>query len=419
MSGFRLTRRPVRAALIGMLPMVVVGVLPAQVRWADTLTQADDGILTTLRLMTVSPTFLYGGRGGAEAWVQEIVWAVLFLGLLLSAGRCVTRRIAGPFSRPAVLGIAAVVFAPAANLLVLLVLDVPRFLTEPALRGITLSEALHAAQRDAAHAMVIAMAGAVTALLALSAADAEEYASRAPSGAGPWDLLRFALFRARETLLQRIGGTLLSTCGAMLVLGLSGSQTAEDLVAFLVARLSAGGLHADIQIQQVTAAVVDSLPGTDSPQVDPAVYVFAGPWAWQCFAIMFAACYFSVRSYPDVRPGSVTTLLATWFGYTLGAVVYAFVLAVPPELARQDSGLTSREGLGLLITSGGLQHALLAAPFAAGVLACCRLAYGRLRAMSSATRPHEDGLDETKPDPASRSGDRVVGPQEKVPRPPG
>ena len=103
---------PLRAALAGLVTMVVVAALPAQIDWADRLGHPEL-FGDRLRFLTVSPTLLYTERSGWPAYLTELVWAALFLGLVLAAATVFGRATADDWTRPVVVALVLPVVAHA------------------------------------------------------------------------------------------------------------------------------------------------------------------------------------------------------------------------------------------------------------------------------------------------------------------
>ena len=408
---------PVRAALCGTVLAEIIAVLPAQIRWADAagLRGADpDDTLLALRALTVSPTLLHGVRTGLTAAVHEAAWAVLFLGLLLSAAHLAARRSARPPARPLVFALALMTFAPLANLAALLVRSLPQLAFEPALRGMNLARLLDDAQEQSAHAAVLALAGIIAVVACEARLSARRKHANAPSaddrttdpavpdgaepgsdGNGPVPArspLRQQLLSLRgpeETLRRRIGATLLAVCCAALFLKLLTSDAAEALLRWPAGALCAYATAPGPCAEALASTVTTSPPGeAEAPQ--GVLLVHATVYALQGFALSFAVPYFVLRAQRDVRNTPAATLLAVWAAYTTGAVTYGAVLDQATGLA---FGFTPTVA-GLLIPPSALGHTLLAAPFVGAVFALgtwIRARLGTARRRDGSTPPETAG----------------------------
>lgn len=367
---------PVRGAALGMLLVMAVGALPQQIRWADGVGGAP-GPATEVRLLTVSPTMLYGDRTGMSALLHEAWWAVLFLGVLLAMSWG-TARVARARARPFVLCVALVTFAPVANLAALALINVSRIGDQPIRRGESLNGLLLDAQSGAAHAVVIAVAGACVVYVSHAAYLRAHLDARAsPAQASARHVLEM-LRGPSSTLWRRIGaGIGLAACAGVSLRLLTSDAVREALTPFARPACAVSTIP-DVCTERLATTVFQTLPGY-TPVLDPLAFTYARLYAFQAFLVLFALTYVLLRAAPGVTRHPLMTMLAVWHSYTWGAVAYAVVLGQAVVLGA-SSGTTPADHLALIVSPRGLTHALLAAPAVAVVLAAVTWASQRLRA---------------------------------------
>ncbi|MET9349153.1 hypothetical protein [Streptomyces termitum] len=363
--------RFVRAAPYGVLAGIVLSALPAQIRWADEIGRVGSVSepLDKLRFLLVSPTLLYGGRAGASAFLHEVLWAVLFTGVLVLGARALAVRAARPPVRALLFCWSLPFLAPVAHLLALYALELPALVTDAARRDTSLSQLLWSAQASSAHAMVLGVLGAVAAF-AVWKPD--------PSPDVPTDLRslpRAALLFMRgpmETLWRRIGVTCAASCAAVLLL-------------FLVPSL--GG-------DLLAGSVFPPAPGNAAYTTLSGIFLFyVRLYAAQGFLLAFALPFFVLRALDGVRTGPASALLVGWSAYVLGAFVYGGV-AEAGVLAGQRLPVRPDTLHELLLPPASLEHSLLGAPVAGIFLALCSWAAGRV----SAARKRNIRPDGVRPD---------------------
>ncbi|WP_053202237.1 hypothetical protein [Jiangella muralis] len=377
-------RHPIGAALAAMLPLLVVAALPAQVGWAERL-GAPERFGDRLRFLTVSPTLLFGERSGPPAYLLELLWAALFLTLLLAAAWRLATAVADDWTRPFVLLPALTVLAPVANLAALLVVHAGGLTTDATGRGAALARLLTDAQNASAHVMLVGLAGGLAVLLT----HAERLWPRGDDGT-PLVNRETALTVLRgplPTLWRRIGVALLAAALAVPAMSVAGDVVAA--VAEPVARLwCAGSPPGNACVPALTG-----LAGAEPVQLshlllDPGRERLLRIYTVQVFLLVFAVAYFQLHAQP-LRHRPATTLLVVWFAYTAAVVAREGVVDASLDIA-DEPGLPGL--LGLLLPPGGLASTLLAAPavavtFAAGHALVTRLRRGRQPSQPGVTSP--------------------------------
>lgn len=367
---------PVRGAALGMLLAVAVGALPQQIRWADGV-GATPGPATGIRLLTVSPTMLYGDRTGMSALLHEMWWAALFLGVLLAMSWG-TARAARTRARPFVLCVALVTFAPVANLVALALTNAARIGDQPIRRGEYVERLLLDAQSGTARAVVIAVVGACVVYFSHAAYLRAHLEARAsPATASARHVLEM-LRGPGSTLWRRLGTGVALAAGAAVSLRLFTSDIVREALMPFARPACAVSTFPDVCAERLTTTVFQTLPGY-TPILDPLAFNYARLYAFQAFLVLFTLTYVLLRAAPGVTRHPLMTMLAVWHSYTWGAVAYAAVLGQAVVLGA-SSGVTLADHLDLIVSPRGLTHALLAAPVVAVVFAAITCASQRLRA---------------------------------------
>ncbi|TDD98077.1 hypothetical protein [Jiangella asiatica] len=357
--------RPLRAGLAGILSMIMVGALPAQVTWADAL-GSPEALGDRLRFQTVSQTLLYADRSGWPAYLVEALWAAVFVGVLLAAVWLLAVVTADEWTRPVVVAVALPLFAPLANVVALVVTNVGdlAFDTE---RGENLLQVMADAQNAAGHVMLVAFAGA----LVVGVVHADRLWERGPDG---------EVVVSRRTLLLLLRGpmdTLWPRIGVAVVAALAGyvaMRVAPELLSRgfePVARLWCLGERGEAGcVRSLVGTVGDGPPDLAALVLDSGRRWFLRLYALQVFLLVFALAWFQLRTQP-LRTGPATTLLAAWLAYTLAVVTHVGVL---------DAGLGAQDQpgpagvLGLLVPPSGLASTVFTAPVVAAGFAAVHAA---------------------------------------------
>lgn len=374
-------RNPVVLLTVPLTVILVhaLGVLPAQIRWADTHvppTQAE-GLagstaepLDALRLLTVSPVWRLGEAAGIEALLTEAVWTGLFTLLLLAASTVFTGRTDRGAYRTLRASVPLVVLAPLAGLAALLVTRLPLFLREqpqlesskkfssPVHAHPPLAEVLRDAYQIAPHTVLLGLSAAGV-LLAVKGA--RWCTSAHAPGARRAALLLLALLRGpARTVWRRIGETVLVTGTATTALHL---LTSPDLAKAVRPLLD--GRCSGFCANELTAALLRPRPRLRpySEDVEIITETFLRPWAYECFALLFALTFFVLRSLPGLRtrpmPARVLFLLC------LAGFIAGSVAANTSLLLYTDTlfGAEPRHTFpGLILHSPGMHDALYAGP---------------------------------------------------------
>jgi hypothetical protein len=373
----------VRTALAGMLVLLVVAALPSQIDWADRLDRAEL-LGDRLRFLTVSQTLLYSDRSGWPAYLTELLWAALFLGLVLAAASAFGRATADEWTRPVVVALVLPVVAPAANLVAMVLVQAGGLTTDAASRGERLARILLDAQNAAGHVVLVALAGSLLVL----ATHADRLWPREPDGtvrvtaASALTLVR----GPAGTVGRRIGLALLTAAVAYLAMLVAGDVLAT--VAEPIARLwCAGSPTGDGCARGLTGIV-----GTEPTQpgdvlLDQGRAGLLRIYAVQVFVLVFALAYFQVHIQP-LRRRPATTLLAVWYAYTLAVVAHEGVVDAGVGFADQP-GLPGV--LGLLLPPSGLATSLFAAPAVAAGFAAVH-ALLRRRRREAQPQPSQPGV---------------------------
>lgn len=392
---------PLRAALVGMVPMLVVAALPPQIRWADTVGTTDPpSTPDRLRMLTVSPTLLYSERSGLAALLVELVWAAVFLGVLLAAAWAVAVRTgddgasdspAGASdarasgdavvshgapagrARPFAVVLAMPAFAPLAGLVGLMATNVGRLSFDPIERGWHLHQLLVDAQGAAAHLLLVSLAGSLVVFVAHAdmllplGEDGQPQTGRAA--------LLVVMRGPMATLWPRIGTALLAALGGLVALWVLPDLMASASGPF--ARLWChGGQAAESCASQLEWPVGTGLTDLSLIIFDDAQANLSQLYAYQSFFLVFAIVYFQIRTQPLLRSHPITTLLTSWLAYTCGVVMYEVITDVFLNV-RDQAGLTLL--LEVLIPPPGLGYAMLAAPVVAVLFAAVHALVGLAR----------------------------------------
>ncbi|RIQ20540.1 hypothetical protein [Jiangella rhizosphaerae] len=362
---------PVRTALAGIVAMLVVAALPAQIDWADRLGQPER-FGDRLRFLTVSPTLLLTERSGWPAYLTELAWAALFAALLVAVSWRLATAIADDWTRPVVFALALPVLAPLAHLVAQLLVHAGGLATDAVGRGERLERLLGDAQQASGHVMLVALAGAVLVLVT----HADRMWPREPDGTVrvTGATLLVLLRGPASTLGRRIGLAVLAAVVAYLAM-----TVVPDVLGAAfepVARLwCAGGPPGDGCAGNLVRSVGEAPVDPSDVVLDDGRARLVRIYAVQAFLIVFAVGYFQVHAQP-VRPRPATTLLAVWYAYTAAVVTHEGVVDAA-------LGLTDEPGvpgvLGLLLPPDGLAHALLSAPAVAVAFAAVHALAARLR----------------------------------------
>lgn len=362
---------PVRAALAGLVAMLVVAALPAQIDWADRL-GSPERLGDRLRFLTVSPTLLLSDRSGWPAYLTELLWAALFLALLVGVSWRLATAIAADWTRPVVLALALPVLAPLANLVAMLLVSAGGLATDAAGRGDRLARIIIDAQQASGHVVLVALIGT----LVIVATHGDRLWTRDSDGTvRVTGATALVLLRGPAgTVGRRVGLAVLVAAVAYPAMLVAGDVLAAGFEP--VARLwCAGAPPGDGCARGLTVLV-----GTEP--TDPAVVLFDQGrgrllriYAVQVFLLVFALAYFQVHTQP-VRRRPATTLLAVWYAYTLAVVAHEGVVDAGVGVA-DEAGLTGV--LGLLLPPSGLTTTLLAAPAVAAGFAVVHALLARVR----------------------------------------
>ncbi|MFJ8751943.1 hypothetical protein ACIREO_21820 [Streptomyces sp. NPDC102441] len=379
-------RNPVGLLTVPLTAILVhaLGVLPAQIRWAETHVSPKraEGLpggtlepLEALRLLTVSPVWRLGEAAGGEALLTEAVWTSLFALFLLAASTVFTGRTDLGVYRTLRACVPLVVLAPLAGLAALMVTRLPLFLREqPQLEsskfsspvhGYTpLTETLQDAYQIAPHTALLGLSAAVV----LLAVKGTRWCTSAHApGARRATLLLLALLRGPvRTVWRRIGETVLVTGTATTALHL---LTSPDL-AKAVRPLLDGRCSSRFCANELTQALLRPRPRLfpHSEGVEILTETFLRPWAYECFALLFALTFFGLRSLPGLRTRPMRAralFLLCLAGFISGSV------AANTSLLLYTDALFGAEPLhtfsGLLLHSPGMHDALYAGPATAFV----------------------------------------------------
>ncbi|SDU71563.1 hypothetical protein [Jiangella alkaliphila] len=370
---------PLRAALAGLVTMLVVAALPVQIDWADRLGRPEL-FGDRLRFLTVSPTLLYTERSGWPAYLTELLWAALFVALLLAACWRLATAIADDWTRPVVLALALPVLAPLTNLTALLLVNAGGLTTDAVGRGERLERILLDAQQASGHVMLVALAGTLVVL----GAHTDRPWPRDPDGtvrvtAGTFLTL---LRGPAPTLGRRIGLAVLAAAvayPAMLVAGDVLAAGFEPIARVWCSGAPPGDRCADALTFPV--GVTPTQPG--DVLFDEGRALLLRIYAIQVFLLVFALAYFQVHTQP-VRPRPATTLLTVWYAFTFAVVAHEGVVDASIGAADQP-GLPGV--LGLLLPPDGLAHTLFAAPAVAAGFAAVHALAARLRQRRQPSQP--------------------------------
>ncbi|WP_116948657.1 hypothetical protein [Jiangella endophytica] len=361
---------PLRTALAGLVAMLVVAALPAQIDWADRL-GPPERLGDRLRFLTVSPTLLLSDRSGWPAYLTELLWAALFVALLLAVSWWLATAIADDWTRPVVVVLALPVVAPLANLTAMLLVDAGGLAADAAGRGERLGRILTDAQQASGHVLLVALAGATLVLVT----HADRLWPHEPDGTVRVTATSaLVLLRGpAPTLWRRIGLAVLAALVAYLLM-----TVVPDVLSAVtepVARLwCAGSPSADGCVSGLTFIAGEA-------PTDPADILLGGRaglvriYAIQVFVLVFALAYFQVHTQP-LRSRPATTLLAAWYAFTLAVVTHEGVVDAAAGVA-DEPGLPGV--LGLLLPPAGLRPALLAAPAVAVAFAAAHALVARRR----------------------------------------
>ncbi|MER5362639.1 hypothetical protein [Streptomyces sp. NPDC002785] len=388
-----------QATMVAALSIAVVhsiGVLPMQIRWAETVPGANlnqgnffpafpldmaTPFSTAARMLTVSPVWLLGDRVGTAALLREAVWLTVFVTVLCAVTSALAPRLGGQRFSAASHAVALVTLAPVVHTVTLLIVSAPQIFTETGPRGeiadmmggsqAPLAQTLADARAGAPHAVWLGTVSAATVMV--SALIRRARAASARPSVRRVVLLTLAVLRGpASTVWRRIGETLLAAGTGYAFLRLFESDWLTVALPKVLVFFCTGENHTDIcgdqlaevflrepsppligEVEQVYAELVDSM-------VKPIAY------AW--FAIVFAGVFFVLRSLPSLRrvPVQATGLLISfWAAYTAGTVAYAFYVVPfgtgPSTTPGQPSVLYSVLPLLLL----GLHNAVFTAPAAA------------------------------------------------------
>lgn len=377
---------PLRTALAGLVTMLVLAALPAQIDWAERL-GVPELFGDRLRFLTVSPTLLLNERSGWPAYLGELLWAALFLAALLAVAWRFATATAEDWTRPVVAALALPVVAPVANLVALLLVNTAGLTTDAAGRGERLERIILDAQHAAGHVVLVALAGSVLVL----ATHADRLWPRAPDGtvqvtaASALTLIR----GPAGTVGRRIGVAVLAAVVGYVAMLVAGDVLAA--VAEPVARVwCAGAPPFDGCVRGLAG-----LAGAEPTQPGD-VLLDAGRarllriYAIQVFVLVFALAYFQVHTQP-LRRRPATTLLAVWYAFMLAVVAHEGVVDAAVGAA-DEPGLPGV--LGLLLPPSGLATSLLAAPAVAAGFAVVHALVTRLRhrRRGSSPQPSQPGV---------------------------
>ncbi|MFI5868255.1 hypothetical protein [Streptomyces sp. NPDC051546] len=375
-----------------------VGALPAQIGWADSHVPPTtlEGLqgntlepLVALRLLTVSPMWRLGEAAGTEALRAEAVWTCLFTLVLLAASTMFTGRPGRASYRTLRACVPLVVLAPLAGLAALLVTRIPLFLGEqprlessskfssPVHGDTPLTEVLQDAYQIAPHSVLLGLSAAGV-LLAVKGI--RWCASPHVPGVRRAVLLLLALLRGpADTVWRRIGETILVAGTATTALHL---LTSPDLAK--AARPLLDGYCSGFCDNDIARALLR--PRTRLRPYSDAVTIitetFLRPWAYECFALLFALTFFVLRSLPGfrTRPIRARVLFLVCLGsFTVGSVAANTWLVLYSDAAFGTKPLHTFAGL--ILYSPGLHDALYAGPATAlvttvGVCVLRSLAHG-------------------------------------------
>ncbi|MEV0320954.1 hypothetical protein ACIBKX_10830 [Streptomyces sp. NPDC050658] len=393
------------AAVAGLLLAEVCAVLPAQIRWADSgdswsaRMEPYQSPLGNLRLLTVSPTLLLGGRSDAVAWAHEALWFTLFAGVLLCAAWAVATRICAGHAgqrRPLVLCLALTAFAPQAHLLALTALRLPDLVGAPAGRGASAQELLEDAREGAAHAVLLALAACAAVALTRLTPRLPRISRRSqhPHRQTPTPLRTTPPRTTRPAKSAALALCATAALGALTSIG------AARTVWPAVASWCAYSPEPRPCVEFMVGTLIRPLPYFAMPDVRGKVPEdefpsYEGPFFLDgslvsvlVFAVTCAVVAYAVRACVP-RGAALTTLLTGWLALTWGAVGYVVPLQYAMDATTYEKApLYAR--LGLLIPPDGLQFALLGAPVFAALLALAdrlRRAVARSARVAGVTRP--------------------------------
>ncbi len=370
---------PLRAALAGLVTMLVVAALPAQIDWADRLGRPEL-FGDRLRFLTVSPTLLYTERSGWPAYLTELLWATLFLGLLVVACWRLATAIADDWTRPMVVALALPVLAPLANLVALLLVNTGGLTTDAAGRGERLERILLDAQQASGHVVLVGLAGAVAVLVT----HGDRLWTRDAVGTPRVTRETFlTLLRGpMPTLWRRIGMAVLAAAVAYPAMLVAGDVLAAGFEP--IARVWCSGAPPGDGCAGALTFPVGATPTQPGDVVfDEGRALLLRIYAIQVFLLIFALAYFQVHTQP-VRPRPATTLLAVSYAFTLAVVAHEGVVDASIGVA-DEPGLPGV--LGLLLPPDGLTATLLAAPAVAAGFAAVHAVATRLRQRRQPSQP--------------------------------
>lgn len=406
MTGVAGMAQTTRRNPVGLLtvPLTVIlvhalGVLPAQIRWADThvpATRAEGlpgntlGPLASLRLLTVTPVWRLGEAAGKEALLTEAVWTSVFALLLLAVSTLFTGRTDRGAYRTLRACVPLVVLAPLVGLAALLVTRLPLFLREqPQLESSIFSSPVHGstplpeALQDAFHVAPHTVLLGLSAAAVLLAVKGTRWCTSAHApGARKATLLFLALLRGpARTVWRRIGETLLVTGIATTALHLLTSPDLAKVARPLLDGRCAGGCP-----DELTRTLLNPRPRLlpSSEAVDILTENFLRPWAYEFFALLFALTFFVLRSLPGLRSRPMRARVL--FLLCLAGFIAGSVAANTWLLFHTDAlfGAEPRRTFsGLLLHSPGMHDALYAGPATALVTTAGASA---LKALARGTR---------------------------------
>ncbi|MFD3652375.1 hypothetical protein [Streptomyces sp. NPDC058620] len=397
----RLRRSPLVPVCAAVALVQVCGILPAQIDWADNLPLppaypgegppgAELGALDALRLLTVSPTWLYGEYTATQGVLHEAGWLALFLLVLCVAASAAARRMSSVPRDRLHLPVALFVLAAPASLATLLILRLPRLTGSGS--GELLAQTLQDTRVGAPHTLLLALVAAQTA--------AVHRIATAP-GPGSVHPRRVALFHLaswrgpKGSLPRRIGisaATGLACCVVFTVLDSQAALGAAQNIAGLWCLDTPDRSYCTYRLGR---AAQHTLPQHDDAMyaTGRAVFPYARLYGYQaCFLLSSAACYalLTKRGLRERAATPVALLIRTTACYTAGTVMYGAILTYGLLLTEEGGGdLATRMNMALplLLHPAGLHHALLGAPVTAVLLTTTVILTRRLRTRRAAPAP--------------------------------
>ncbi|MET7474647.1 hypothetical protein ABZT17_09855 [Streptomyces sp. NPDC005648] len=354
--------------------------LPAQINWARSLLSLNGVFLAVpdaLRLITVSPVWLYGGKTGAAALGREALWLTLFLILLCTGAAALLRRLSTPRTVPLVSVFVLPLLAPAAHLITLLLMKTPQLMSYGT-QGDALAETIEQAHKGTQHALLLGVAAGVTA--AVTGRLAVQGPGRPEVSRHRFLLGTAAMARGPAgSLRRRIGMAMTSGLVCCLLLTLLDSQLVRDGAQHVAVPWCAGARFRSHCTGEIADAVLGGLPQRSNA---------AGSRPWNLYSLIrlyaYGLCFLAaamvaylLRTLPGLRArhSSLPLLfLRTWAAYFAGATCYGTIVGAAITLRATPRGISAHglaatESLVLtnFVYSGGLHHALLAAPAAAAL----------------------------------------------------